>query len=75
MLTTAGILCSSIGARDGKGCPSINAGKPAANKGSGVDKQIEKTDLTNRFFINTVFIKSSLGGLKMIDRQYRGQNV
>ena len=75
MLTTAGILCSSMGAKEGRAWPSTKGGKPAADASKVFSKLVEIIDDKNNFLIKAVFIKLSQRLLNTHDRQYKTKKV
>ena len=59
MLTTAGMLRSNMGAKEGKACPSANGGKPAADELKELIKPPVIINVKHNFLSKDVFIKAS----------------
>ncbi len=73
ILTTAGILRSSMGANDGMGVPSTEGGSPAASD-TGI-KLVYIDKRNNSCFADFVFIRVFQRLLIVRGRQYRIKNV
>jgi hypothetical protein len=75
MLTTAGILRSSMGAKDGMGWLSVKAGKPMARLNGLKNKKMDIILIIFKYLTNFIGVIAIPIIINVADRQYRYKNV